>query len=46
MFYFVENLFKGDPGNPDLDDEIVRHALVTHRGRIVHAGTIKAMEGS
>ena len=40
---YVQNLFKGGSGEPDLEDEIVRHSLVTHEGRIVHEGTLKAM---
>ncbi len=43
MYHFFENLFKkGGPGI-DLEDEIVRSALVTHRSVIHHAGTLKAM---
>jgi NAD(P) transhydrogenase subunit alpha len=44
MLQYVKNLFKAGPDTPDLDDEIVRHSLVTHRGEIVHQGTLKAME--
>ncbi len=43
MYFFVENLFKQQAGQIDFDDEIVRSALVTRDGRIVHAGTLKAM---
>jgi len=43
MFYYVENLFKNELGSLDLDDEIVRHSLVTHRGKIVYEGALKAM---
>jgi len=43
MFYYVENLFKNGLGSLDLDDEIVRHSLVTHRGKIVYKGALKAM---
>ncbi|MEE4607554.1 MAG: NAD(P)(+) transhydrogenase (Re/Si-specific) subunit alpha, partial [Desulfobacteraceae bacterium] len=43
MYYFVENLFKKKAGEIDFDDEIVRSATVTRDGRIVHAGTLKAM---
>ena len=44
LLRYVKNLFKNGPGTLDLDDEIVRHSLVTHRGEIVHQGTLKAME--
>lgn len=43
MLEYVRNLFKKGAGTPGLDDEIVRHSLVTHQGRIVHLGTLKAM---
>jgi len=43
MLQYVKNLFKNGLATPDLDDEIVRHSLVTHRGEIVHQGTLKAM---
>ena len=43
MLHFVENLFPQGPGTMNLDDEIVRHSLVTVDGRIVHQGTLKAM---
>jgi NAD(P) transhydrogenase subunit alpha len=43
MQHFVENLFPKGPGPMNLDDEIVRHALVTIDGRIVHPGALKAM---
>lgn len=46
MLEFMRNLFKNGPGEPDWDDEIVRHALVTRDGTIVHAGTLHAMGGS
>ncbi|HOS71285.1 MAG TPA: NAD(P) transhydrogenase subunit alpha [Bacteroidales bacterium] len=46
MYYYVENLFKGGDFRPDLEDEIVRSSLVTHEGRIVHQGTLKAMDQS
>ncbi|MCC6858326.1 MAG: NAD(P) transhydrogenase subunit alpha [Bryobacterales bacterium] len=44
LMYFVKNLFKKGAGAPDLSDEIVRSALVTHQGRILHHGTLKALE--
>jgi len=43
IFYYVENLFKNGLDSLDLDDEIVRHSLVTHRGKIVYKGALKAM---
>jgi len=44
ILHFVENLFpQGPDGAVNVDDEIVRHSLVTHDGRIVHAGALKAM---
>ncbi len=43
VFHYVENLFKHGIGQPDLDDEIVRHSLVTHQGKLVHQGALKAM---
>lgn len=43
MLHYVQNLFKKGAGAPDLEDDIVAHSLVTHQGRIVHRGTLKAM---
>jgi NAD(P) transhydrogenase subunit alpha len=43
VLHYVKNLFKKGLDKPDLDDEIVRHSLVTHQGRIVHQGTLKSM---
>jgi NAD(P) transhydrogenase subunit alpha len=43
MYYYVENLFKKGIGTFDMDDEIVRHSVVTHDGEILHAGVLKAM---
>jgi len=43
VLHYIQNLFKKGLDNPDLDDEIVRHSLVTHQGRIVHQGTLKSM---
>jgi NAD(P) transhydrogenase subunit alpha len=40
---YVKNLFKHGIGKPDLDDDIVRYSMVTHQGKIVHHGTLKAM---
>jgi NAD(P) transhydrogenase subunit alpha len=43
LLNYVRNLFKKGLDKPDLDDEIVRHSLVTHQGRIVHEGALKSM---
>jgi NAD(P) transhydrogenase subunit alpha len=43
MYYYVENLFKNGDRTPDLKDEIVKSSLVTHKGTILHEGTLKAM---
>jgi len=43
MLHYVENLFKDGPGRINVDDEIVRHSLVTTAGKIRHAGALKAM---
>jgi len=43
MLQYVKNLFKTGVGVPDLDDDIVRHSLVTIGGKLVHAGACKAM---
>ena len=43
VLHYVTNLFKQGLDKPDLDDEIVRHSLVTHQGKIVHQGALKAM---
>jgi NAD(P) transhydrogenase subunit alpha len=43
---FVQNLFKRGLDAPDFDDEIVRSSLVTRSGKIVHAGTLKAIQRS
>lgn len=43
MLHFIANLFKPGTSDINLDDEIVKSCLVTHEGRIVHAGTLKAM---
>ena len=39
---FLENMFKGKQ-EIDFDDEIVKGSLVTHDKKIVHEGTLKAM---
>lgn len=41
---FLLNLYKGDSKEFDLKDEINNEALVTHQGKILHRGTLKAME--
>jgi H+-translocating NAD(P) transhydrogenase subunit alpha len=46
MYYYVENLFKKGIENMDLEDDIVARSLVTHKGKIIHAGTLKAMRES
>ncbi len=43
MLHYIENLLPKGPGPLNLDDEIVRHSMVTTGGRIVHAGALKAM---
>ncbi len=43
LYYFVENLFKNGGTEFDMDDEIIRGALVTHKGELHHEGTLKAM---
>lgn len=43
VLHYVQNLFKKGLESPDLNDEIVRHSLVTYQGKIVHQGTLKAM---
>jgi H+-translocating NAD(P) transhydrogenase subunit alpha len=44
VLHYVQNLFKNGLGQPDLADEIVQHSLVTHQGKIVHQGALKAMQ--
>lgn len=43
VLHYVKNLFKKGLDRPDLDDDIVQHSLVTHQGKILHHGTLKAM---
>ena len=43
MYYYVENLFKEGIGKLDMEDEIVKHSLVTYEGKIVFEGALKAM---
>jgi NAD(P) transhydrogenase subunit alpha len=44
VLHYVKNLFKAGIGKPDLNDEIVRHSLVTHQGKILHHGALNAMD--
>jgi H+-translocating NAD(P) transhydrogenase subunit alpha len=46
MYYYVENLFKNGIKNMDFEDDIVSQSLVTSKGKIFHAGTLKAMRES
>ena len=41
---FLLNLYRGGLDRMDLEDEISKEALVTHQGKILHRGTLKAME--
>lgn len=41
---FVSILVKDGKLNIDLDDEIIRSALVTHKGKLVHEGTLEAIQ--
>lgn len=44
LYHFIENLFKDKTGDGfDMDDEIISKSLVTHKGRLFHEGTRKAM---
>ena len=43
LYYFVENLYKNGTDGFDMDDEIVKDSLVTHKGKLYHEGTRKAM---
>ncbi|RLC22052.1 MAG: NAD(P)(+) transhydrogenase (Re/Si-specific) subunit alpha [Deltaproteobacteria bacterium] len=43
LYYFVENLFKNGADEFDMTDEIIKGALVTHRGKLYHEGMLKAM---
>jgi NAD(P) transhydrogenase subunit alpha len=40
---FVRTIFKEPDGPPNLDDDLVRPTVVTHAGRILHQGAMKAM---
>ncbi len=46
MYEYVKNLFKNGIDTLDLDDDIVQHSIVTHKGKILHKGTLKAMNES
>jgi len=46
MVNFMKNLFPKGAGKPNLEDEIARATLVTHEGKIVHRGALKAMGGA
>lgn len=43
MLHYVKNLFKRGLNTMEMNDEIVQHSLVTYQGKIVHHGTLKAM---
>ncbi|RLC03043.1 MAG: NAD(P)(+) transhydrogenase (Re/Si-specific) subunit alpha [Deltaproteobacteria bacterium] len=43
LYYFIENLFKNGASEFDMNDEIIRDSLVTHKGKLYHEGTLKAM---
>lgn len=44
LYYFIENLFKDNPGKDfDMDDEIIGKSLVTHKGCLYHEGAKRAM---
>ncbi|HDR14968.1 MAG TPA: NAD(P) transhydrogenase subunit alpha [Desulfobacteraceae bacterium] len=43
MFHFVENAFKNNGDELDLEDEIVKSSLVSYHGKIVHHGTLIAL---
>lgn len=43
MYHYVENLFGKGSEAPNLEDDIVRHTLVTHQGKILYPGALKAM---
>lgn len=44
IYNFFVNLYKGNSEKFALDDEINKGAMVTYGGKIVHKGTLKAME--
>lgn len=44
IYHFIELLFKDGPNKINFDDEIIKHTLVTHKGKLLHEGTIKALK--
>lgn len=44
LYFYVENLFKKEGNKIDFEDEIVKNSLVTHAGKIIHEGALKAMK--
>ena len=45
LLHYVRNLIPSGT-SINWEDDIVRHSLVTHKGKIVHEGTLKAMQDS
>lgn len=43
MYYYVENLFKKGLNKLNLKDEVIKTSMVTHKGKIVHQGALKAL---
>jgi NAD(P) transhydrogenase subunit alpha len=43
IYHFIELLFKDRLKKINFDDEIIKHTLVTHKGKLLHEGTIKAL---
>lgn len=43
---FVRTVFKEPGGLPNLDDDLVHPTVVTHAGRILHQGALKAMSSA
>lgn len=46
IYNFLNNLMKNGQVDVNLDDEIIAETIVTMDGKIVHAGTLEAMNGS
>jgi NAD(P) transhydrogenase subunit alpha len=44
ILHVVRHLFPSGPGALNLEDQIAASMLVTHGGKILHQGTLKAME--
>jgi NAD(P) transhydrogenase subunit alpha len=44
IYHFIELLFKDGLKKLNLEDDIIKHTLVTHRGELLHEGTIKAQK--